>query len=800
MARTFDNLSARDPHLTIEGNSVDRGRGLLTIAAALVAMLGAAMSAALLTLPNLNLPSSGLDPSWRYAMEFAYRTGLVFGRDFSFTSGPLSFVYTHLFGPQTFGWIVAGFGVCLAAYLAAIWWSPVRSAAVLGLLLMVAAAAPLYQDVVYFSLSLMVFLLALNGRAPRVVVAVLAAGLALPCLAKFNIFVIALPLLGLADCAALLGRRRFYAVTPIWTAAFVGFYVASGQPITALGEFLLASLDVANGYGQTMGNFWWSAHQTAIVLMSLAVLGGAALLTGRQPDRILRWAALLGLAWYLFLVFKSGNVRAGHQFITWGALTAAGCLLFMFPIVSDRVRRWTPLLSALYALLCLLSFQYFIGEFDLQHIVRKRVAQLATQVAAVSGWRTPAANYRNLLAQRKASEDLLARDAPAGLIGKVGVVPYDFSEVIAAGYDFAPQPSLQQYNSYTPRIRELDRRYFAGDRRPDNLLFRLATIDDHYRTIELGPSLPQILSGYDFAGQKSALPGSPLLLMRRAVPRKIERQELVEKEGFLDSWISVPEVRTGALVLAIRLNERLRGKLLALLYKQSSFELDLKFTNGETVKSRLLPNLVADGFMVIAPDASEESLFSDIDGLSTPAPRNSLVAIRVHPLDLAKTGFAPNLTVAVSSVSMAGTIERPESVHDPMFSLRAARVMETTGFRLVDPATMLAHSPTRVVARMTSGKRLNGEFGIFDTAWQQGDPAPVRFRIVTATGNRRDVLLERTLDPKHEVSDRGPQSFSVELPPAVPNDAVEIEFETGPGSSWGWSYWSKLNYAPTSSN
>lgn len=795
MAQTLDIPSARESHLTIERNYLDGGSRLLAIT---VALLGA-VSAAMLTLPNLKIPSSGLDPSWQYAVEYAYRSGLVFGRDFSFTSGPLSFVYTQLFGSETFGWILAGFGLCLATYLAAIWWCPVRWAALLGLLLMVAAAAPLYQDVVYFSLSLMVFLLALNGRAPRAVVGILAAGLALPCLAKFNIFVIALPLMGLADGTALLGRRRFYAVTPIWISAFVVLYTAAGQPSTALGEYLMSSLDVANGYGQTMGNFWWSAHQNAIVLMSFAVLAGAALVTRRNPDRIVRWAALLGLAWYLFLVFKSGNVRAGHQFITWGALTAAGGLLFMFPIVSDRVRRWTPLLSGTYSLLCLLSFQYFINEFNLQHILRKRMAQLQTQLSVVGGWHAPVANYRDLVAKRKASEALLARDAPANLTGKVGVVPFDFAEVIAAGYDFTPQPSLQQYSSYTPRIRELDRQYFAGDRRPDNLLFRLATIDDRYRTIELGPSLPHILAGYDFAGRSSALPGSPLLLTRRAVPRKIERQDLGESEGFFDSWIPVPEVRNGWAVLAIRLTERLGGKLLALLYKQSSFELELKFSNGEVAKSRLFSNLAADGFMVIAPDASEASLFYDIEGISTPAPRNPLVAIRVHPVDLAASGFGPNLTVAMASVSMAGVIERPEIAQDPMFSLNTARVMETTGFRMIDGRTMLAHSPTRIVARLTPGKWLNGEFGVLDGAWQQGDPAPVRFRVLTA--NRRDVLFEQTLDPKRQESDRGPHAFSFQLPPAeVTGETVEIEFETGPGSSWGWSYWSKLKYAPTPSN
>lgn len=768
-----------------------------------VILLGAGVVVAtLLAFPDLHLPTSGLDPSWQFAAEMAYRKGLVFGRDFSFTSGPLSFVYTRLFAVDTFGWSAFAFVYAVAVYLASIWWSAVRWSGLVCLSLLTITVAPLYQDVLFFSLSLMVFLLALSDRAPRAVMAALAVGLAVPCLAKFNIFVIALPLLGLADVAALVRKRRFYALTPIWIIAIVAFYVMAGQPISALGEFLIASLDVANGYGQTMGNFWWTSHQTAIVVISLAILASAAAAMRSNPDRLQKLAALIGLAWYLFLVFKSGNVRSGHQFITWGAMAAASCLFFMLPVTSAIVRRWIPVASGAIAVICLLLFQFFISELDAAHIARKRLAQLTSQMAAVTAWRSPVVRFDALATLRKSAEQQLGQNAPANLVGSVGVVPWDFSEVIAGGYNFDPQPSLQQYSSYTPRIRRLDLEHFADDRRPDNLIFRLATIDDRYRTVEIGPSLPHILAGYDYSGgHAGALPGSPLVLSRRKTARKIETTALGEIATSMDSWTPVPDLRDGAAFVGIHFHERLRGKLYAFLYKQSSFELQLKFANGEQTTSRVFPSLVSDGFMVLPPEVSEADLFSEMTAIPPQRPRNPLIAIRIHPMDLAASGFAADLTVSVASVTVRGEAEHPELKLDPMALLATGRVLKTTGFRMVDTDTLLAHSPTTIAVRLAAGKRLSGRFGVFDGAWQQGSPAPVTFKISTVEAGSRRVIFEQTLDPTNQTSDRGAHSFSIDLPEqGLPSGGVDIEFETGPGSSWGWSYWSKLNYAPTPSN
>jgi hypothetical protein len=47
------------------------------------------------------MPTTGLDPSWRFALNVAVSPGLVFGRDVLFTFGPLGAIYTQLYSPAT---------------------------------------------------------------------------------------------------------------------------------------------------------------------------------------------------------------------------------------------------------------------------------------------------------------------------------------------------------------------------------------------------------------------------------------------------------------------------------------------------------------------------------------------------------------------------------------------------------------------------------------------------------------------------------------------------------------------------
>jgi predicted O-methyltransferase YrrM len=752
-------------------------RAKIALALAAVALAGLFLAA----MP-WRMPSAGLDPSWNLALEYAWRHGLVFGRDFSFTSGPLSFIYTRLFHPETFLWIVLAMIHVTAVYLAVVWWSPQRrlSVALLGLLAL--CAAPLNPDALYFSLPLAVFLLSLRA-VPAGLMAALIAGLALASLAKFSVLLLALPLLLLADALALAERRKRCWHAAIYAASVIAVYCAAGQPLGAFADFLAGSLDVAAGYGAAMANFGWTGQQTVLVLACAALLAGAFAL---MPRGRAAFACLLALAWYCFVAFKLGNVRAGHQASTWHALAAAGFLLVLLPCAAPRR---LALVGSLAILLAAATAHMLRVEFEPRVMAAERAGQIAAFAQRTLAWLDPVASFARLSAQRRDAEQRLAAQAPRDLAGTTGSLPWEFSELIAAGARFVPAPSLQAYANYTPRLRAATTRHFAVGARPDNLFLSLVGIDGRFRTMDLGPALLGILSDYDLVRARSRIAGAPPQLRRRARPRQAWGWPLADRVGRLEQWIDAPTGAAGGLMLALRVRETVAGRLLTLAYKQEPLWLDLRFASG-TVSARAFPNLVSDGFLVLPPEVTEAQLFL---GLTQGLPSsNPLLAFRLRASRLGAWRFAADYHFDASAIGIAGPPEHPLAEEPPaataMQALIAGRVIAGPQVRVI-PEGLLAHAPSTIVATMPKGRRLAGTFGFLDGAWRDGNPGAVTFAIsrVTPVGARR--LFARTLDPKRNPADRGMQAFAIEL---AEGEAGELLFETGPGTDWGWTVWSGL--------
>src|SRR5262249_45705709 len=243
--------------------------------------LAAALVAFFLVSQPWRLPATGIDPSWWAALEYSYRSGLVLGRDFSSSSGPLSFVYTRLFHPATFPWVLAASIHAAAVYTALVCCSPNAKLSLALAVWLALLLTGLNPDALYLSLPLIIALLSMRRMAPGSLIAVLIVGLALSGLAKFSIMAFCLPLLLLADLLAVLERRTDFWHAALYCVSIALFYRLSGQPIDGFFEFLAGSLDLAAGYGQTMGNFSWGQEQTILVLLLCALMACAVVISRR---------------------------------------------------------------------------------------------------------------------------------------------------------------------------------------------------------------------------------------------------------------------------------------------------------------------------------------------------------------------------------------------------------------------------------------------------------------------------------------------------------------------------------------
>jgi hypothetical protein len=89
------------------------------------------------------------------------------------------------------------------------------------------------------------------------------------------------------------------------------------------------------------------------------------------------------------------------------------------------------------------------------------------------------------------------------------------------------------------------------------------------------------------------------------------------------------------------------------------------------------------------------------------------------------------------------------------------------------------------------GASLDIAFGIFETAWKQGQTNGVGFKVRALLGNRWQVLASQALRPRQRDGDRSGGRFHIYIPPGT----TKLLLVTEPlqDARWDWSYWGPIS-------
>lgn len=114
-----------------------------------------------------------------------------------------------------------------------------------------------------------------------------------------------------------------------------------------------------------------------------------------------------------------------------------------------------------------------------------------------------------------------------------------------------------------------------------------------------------------------------------------------------------------------------------------------------------------------------------------------------------------------------------------------------------DREVTFAHAPSILVRHIPrSAKSLTVSYGFIENAYT--DPADhtdgATFTIDLAEGDRIRLLASKTLDPSDNPTDRGLQTFTIDLPPR--DDGARLLLRASPGRSISkdWTYWSDVEF------
>ncbi len=681
----------------------------------LVLLIGFVLISIVLFVPaTAIMPGGGLDLSWVMVIGKGFSEGAQWGKDIIFTYGPYGFVYTKYYFNDFYSltipiWV---FIISVSAILA---WECFRSShsklAVIGFLCFL-MYFPVMMDSLYLllmSLPLLYTLFSKTFRLPVLLLSIVV--LALLSLVKTTFLLFSLGILLLIEVYFIFHRRGFLYSTLVFFAAYISFYMASGQALESWPDYIIGAGEVLVGYGSSM-SLWGSRKEVILFLLISALfflqmfflLRSANL--GREKKVI---SICLGLA-LIFISFKQGFVRHDlHSLIAWGGLMA-GCFILFF---LQRRQKSSPYLVA-----GLLLTVTFCGLFRVSHAQNKTIIAyigediLQAHTRQVKTFFNLVVDTKNEIdkaerAYHNAIDSLASHSPVSNIDGSIDIIDNSQGTLIAAGFDYKPRPVFQEYSTYTPALQRINRAYFENQP-PDYVLFRPGSIDGRLPMLAEAASWPVFWKKY----YVHSLYADQLLLKRSAGSNTLT-ESLIEKRVIRPGQ-DIDISSKGWVFAKIKFEKSLLGSLYSLAYKLPP--VFIEYTTGDSNRRfRIIPGISEEGFYISPLIESSHSLVTQ---LAKPCAENRCPDSFSIELGGKSGGFFySDITVelykheldnhAVVASQLSAVIDRRAILEEMSSSSQ-----QGAPFVMIEGDRLLAHAPSQVSLFVENKESVNFKYGI----------------------------------------------------------------------------------------
>ncbi|MFA6036677.1 MAG: hypothetical protein WC748_00990 [Legionellales bacterium] len=559
-----------------------------------------------------HMPASGLDSSWVYGMNEAVSQGLVFGKDLIFTFGPYASIYTKTYHLATDHLMLLGSLYLAIAYMVAFLFLA-RSIPLRWLVLFGVFFAGLMHsgDALLFSYPLLIALITyrmmlpdehpmkifFNKHAVLLVIFLFSPFGLLP-LIKGSLLFISVAIAGLCFLMFWINKKRLLAsmcvLGPCVAAIF--FWLVSGQPLLGLPYYFLNMLPISSGYTEAM-SLQGNVKETMAYLIAVTGILYIIITTKNVPWRS-RLFLFLAYFVFLFLSFKAGFVRHdGH------AMAAAMAILMATLFLS---------LS--------LQHKHLVMIFLLSGCAWAMIDKRYVQSSTLSVYNNIKNNYKNIghgLATRFLDENayqdryteslnVIKKQFPIpSMQGTADIYSYQQAYLLASENTWSPRPIFQSYSAYTPKLAQLNEAHLTSERAPDNILFRVETIDQRLPSLDDGLSWPTIINNYE----PNKFENNYVYLTKKAADNTTPlKHKIYNQTHMMGEEVLLPAT-PDFLFAEIDIKPTFIGRLMSILYKPSQLEITLILNNGESRNYRIISSMAKSGFL-ISPLVSNSKEFS----------------------------------------------------------------------------------------------------------------------------------------------------------------------------------------------
>jgi hypothetical protein len=753
------------------------------------------------TLPGF--PAAELDSSWRMALGKFFVEGRQFGTEIVFTYGPLGWAMGKTYWGHQWGSLI-GWHAVQAVVMAVLVFSHglrLTGYSRVFFLLFFFLFGLTYQDAVQqTALALAGLELVRRSNAPwRWSSVALLVLLVIFSLVKFTNLLLALFLALLAGGLEFWLRRGVLAlrVPAVFLLLFAAGWKLCGQQLGNIPAYVFSSLEISSGYQDAMG-FSCPPLQLYLGLTVVALLVAYLAVNGlTHPNRLRGLALTLGATAYLYLNWKHGFIRAdGHQI---GFYYAALTIIVSAPLLlEDSVRlRWLKhLLLASAGLLSVFNL-----ELVLPGLTRGVLAATQDRVDRNISFALNPAPTRAVYERRLQEESnglILVKTQATVKNATLDVLGFEQAVAIFNGFNYQPRPVFQGYSAYTEQLSRLNYDYFASDRAPEFVLFKLQSIDYRLATMDDPHVLRLLVQRYTYLFSEQGF----TLWQRKPGPFRaadFEPQPLRSVDGKLGESIDLADLASRNVWVEIDYRYNLLGRLRRFLFKPPVVQLRLTDDAGGETLYRLPQPIGRAGFM-LNPVINDMMDFMRAAG-GVPTRRARSLSVEVSPSD--RDCLKEEIRVKFSSLptSDAGReyFKNADNAKFHMFANTPVSygALNPPNEDVIDKRrVMIMHAPSQMAFDVPAGAtELRGAYGFVPGAYTgDGRTNGAQFIIYWQDGTDPVILLERFLNPVTKLNDRGLQTFSVRLPKG--SGRVFLEVKPGPFNEFAfdWTGWTGIEF------
>ena len=759
------------------------------------------LAATAFSLPNF--PATDLDASWRMALGKFFVEGRQFGTEVVFTYGPLGFVMGKTYWGGQWASLIAWQAVQAVVFAAVVYWHGYRLAGYSRLFFFVffflfglSYEDAMHQTIIAFAGFELIRRSNVSWRWSSVALLALLATLSL---VKFTNMLLGLILVLLAGGLELWIRRRISAlrVPALYLTFFLLGWMLCGQHLGNIPAYLHSSWEISQGYQDAMGTscppYQLYLGVTVLLLMVAYVLLNLA----THPDRLRSAALTLGTGAYVYLNWKHGFIRAdGHQVGFYYAVLTVAVTAPLLLEDAPRFRWAKHLMLTTVVLLSLFSLESVLNGL-VRGILGAAQHEVDQNLTFATGLTHTRRLYDSKLQIEKDALDLLKTKTTVGR-STIDVLGFEQGVAIFNSFNYQPRPVFQGYSAYTPYLSRLNYDYYASDRAPEYVLFKLQTVDYRLATMDDPHVLRLLVQRYTYLFTEQGF----TLWKRKPGPfnaAAFEPKPLRSSTVRLGQKVEIADLSDQNIWVEIEYDFSLLGKLRRFFFKPPVVSLRITDQKGYESVHRLPRTVARSGFM-LNPVVDDMLDFMRAAGGS---PKRRAVAITIETAPQDADCLQDDLKISYFTLppSTAGIDFFKEADHalfnmfvDAPISYEA---LNPPNEDVVDKRrVIIMHAPSEMVFEVPSGAgELNGAFGFVPGAYSNGGRTNgAEFVITWNNGGEPVILLEKFLDPVNRLSDRGLQKFNVKLP----RSTGRVHLGVRPGAygqfAFDWTGWTGIEF------